>query len=205
MDARRLIALLCAVALPSCSSASREEMSSAVLQSDPAFATVLEQRNAIEQQVDDVREQLTVARINAEQQIRGIQREFRDTRTRLQRQMDALSAQLQPERDRLSLEIKTTQHDLRTQEALIQGLKKTAADLQQALVPAATATPPPAVTLPPTGAEGSIGITTAQERAATEAHLGDVQHQLQAAQRALDEARHRLKLLQYKFRLLRIE
>ena len=212
---------LLVVALESagCSSASRDEMTQVVLKSDPTFQAALAQRDAIEHQVDELRDRLIAKRTDTEQQIHILQQEFRETRSKLQGQIHGLIQQLTPERDKLQLEINTTQNNIRSQEAVVQGLKRTVAELQKSLnhpAPSTTTTITSPTTapaapigaarsLPPTGQE-TAGMTTAvQDRAALEARLAEAQGQLQQALSALADQRAHRKLLQYKLRLLQIE
>ena len=207
---QRLAFLVLVLTVVGCSSASRQDMSRDVLQRDPSFQAVLNQRDAIEHQVDNLREQLVAAQTAAEQQVRAVQQEFRQTRGRLQGQIRELVKQLEPEREKLQLDMATSKHQIRTQEAAVQGLQRTIADLQHTLN-RSTARPsaaPPAPsadgTVPPTGGPERSTMGAA-DRAAVTTQLADTQHQLQQAEQDLAAHRAHLKILEYKLRLLRIE
>ena len=182
-------------------------MSRDVLQSDPSFQALLDRRDALERQVDDLREQLVAARSTADQQIRALQRQFQDTRARLQEQMRGLTKQLEPECQRLQLDISTAWHQIHTHEAAVQGLKKTVTDLMRSLNrSAAPSTAPPMASrasdgvLPPTG-----GPMAAADHSALDSQLADTQHELQRAESELAQRRAHLKILEYKLRLLRVD
>ena len=210
----RWAALIGLLAMAGCSSVGREEMTQQVLKHDPAFQVLLDQRDALEGQVDDLHAQLAAKRTDSDQQIRAIEREFRETRTRLEAQVRALIQQLAPERDKLQLEIKTTRNVIRTDEATVQGLKKTIAELERSLSRSGSTAPPPPHTpaatlpaatgvLPPTADNGPQALRP-QDRAALESESDDAQQALQHAQTELTTHRDRLNVLQYKLRLLRI-
>ena len=210
----RWVTFIGLLAMAGCSSVGREEMTQQVLKHDPAFQVLLDQRDVLEGQVDDLHAQLAAKRTDSDQQIRVIEREFRETRTRLEAQVRALIQQLAPERDKLQLEIKTTRNVIRTDEATVQGLKKTIAELERSLSRSGSTAPPPphapAATLPaatgvlpPTGENGPQTLRP-QDRAALESELDDAQQALQHAQTELTTHRDHLNVLQYKLRLLRI-
>jgi chromosome segregation ATPase len=180
-----VLSYLCLAAVVGCGSGDREQLTQSVIEQDPAFISVLERRDTLEQQIGALRLQLDTERAQHKSQIQQLERAYRARRAGLRADVNELMQQLRPEEERLELTRETVAHRIRIQEATIRGLDQAVDDLEDSLEPESSMTP--------------------DRRRARQQELLARQAELKQNQTLLEQHQSQRKLLESKLQLIKLQ
>jgi len=183
---RVLSATLILGLLPGCGKSS-EAMRQDVLKADPAFATVLQEHDALAQRMTLLERELALKKTQVDQRIAKLRRDVAEARQRVRQKVQQMEEQLKPEQDRLRFAMAMATEELKVKHSQRAGLGRSISRIRKSLQ-----------------GNPSTPQWTAAEHTRLTADLQDLLGETQRLDREIEGLTSHLRLLKAKQALLRL-